>query len=191
VVRQRNLAPGKRGGVASLRTENAGKTGEIVFSVNCPYVTTAGELELTRSGTGKFSVAVSVDRGKTWKPVEVRAEGNAVTARFIEAVDGAFDGYWLKIGVPAGGAFANLKLKTHFQLNPYSLPHLVPGRNIVSVEAAGFGAPLTVTYNWAEGPGWASPRQVSRTFSQSGTFSVEVKGPKYPRMGSLRLSVAP
>jgi hypothetical protein len=61
----------------------------------------------------------------------------------------------------------------------------------VSVAADAYGSPLTVTYKWAEGPKWRTPKSVSKTFAKDGEFEVEVAGPKWPRMQSLTLSVAP
>ena len=177
---------------AGLVLKELAKPGEIVFSVNCPYVITAGELTLRRSGSGDVKGSVSDDQGKTWKPVEFKVEGDARKALFVQEVNGCFKGYWLKLELVAGsGLLQALELKSHFQLNPYSLPHLVPGKNVVSVEAGSYGASLTVAYNWSEGEGWATPKSVAKAFSANGTFEIEVAGPKYPRMGSLVLGVAP
>ena len=112
-------------------------------------------------------------------------------APFKREVNGTFDGYWLKLSIPSGSGIRSLRLTSHFQLTPYSLPHLVPGKNVVTVNAKQYGSPLTVTYNWSEGPGWNTPKTVSRTFSKDGTFEIATAGPKYPRMQSLVLSVAP
>jgi hypothetical protein len=183
VVSQANIA------ATGLALQDAAKAGEVVLSVNCPYVITAGELMLQHRGEVKASV--SADEGKTWKPVELKPDGDGAKALFVDEVNGCFKGYWLKLELAAGAAVKALELKSHFQLNPYSLPYLVPGKNVVSVEAGKFGAPLTATYNWSEGEGWQTPKSATKTFSANGTLEVEVAGPKYPRMGSLVLSVAP
>jgi hypothetical protein len=190
VVSQRNVAPGKKG-VACLQTEKPAETAELVLSVGCPYVITAGELSLVRRGGNSPGVAVSVDRGTTWKPVELKGEGDELKALFVDEVNGAFDGYWLQIRLPPGGGIADLELTSHFQLNPYSLPHLVPGKNVVSVDAKAYGSPLTVTYNWSESEGWQTAKTAGATLSKDGSFEIQVAGPKYPRMKSLVLSVAP
>ena len=190
-VRQNNLRPGAYLGGGALRPVDPEQGSEIVFSVQCPYVITAGELSLERIGRGAVVASVSTDRGKSWRPVQVKAEGQAVSAAFVDEVNGALDGYWLRLVLSPGTGLAGLKLTSEFQLNPYSLPYLVPGKNAVTVAARSYGSPLTVTYEWAEGPDWAQPRSASKTFRTDGAFTVQVAGPKYPRMKSLTLSVAP
>ena len=187
VVQQTNVVAVKAG----LGLQDATAPGEVVFSVNCPYVITAGDLTLQRAGAGDLKASVSADQGKTWKPAELKADGEALKATFVDEVNGCFKGYWLRIELPAGAGLKGLELKSHFQLNPYSLPFLVPGKNVVTVEAGGYGSPLTVTYNWSEGEGWKAPKSASKSFPANGTFEIEVAGPKYPRMESLVLSVAP
>ncbi len=191
VVERRNVTSGRRGGSAGLVPGKAGGGGEVVFGVGCPYVITAGELRLARLGGGEVAAWVSTDEGRTWKPLELKAEEGALSAVFVGEVNGSFRGYRLKIGIPPGGGIAALELKSHFQLNPYSLPYLAPGRNVVSVGAASYGSPLTVTWKWSEGPEWKAAKSVSKTFTADGSFEVETAGPKHPRMKSLVLSVAP
>jgi len=191
VVRQTNVQPGKAGDAAGLWSAKLGEPAEIIFSVGCPYVITAGELKLTRLGKGEITASVSNDQGKAWKPVALKAEGNAVAATFVEEVDGSFQGYWLKLAIPDATGFAGLELKSHFELNPYSLPYLVPGKNEVAVEGAKFGSPLNVQWVYAEGPQWKEDKTASQTFDKPGKFTVDVNGEKYPRNVSLTLSVAP
>ena len=187
VVDRKNLS----GGQGALAPAQAGQDAEVTWAVNCPYVITAGELKLSAAGEGRLSAAVSRDKGKTWQPVELTAGGDKATATFVAQVDGCFEGYWLRIAIPAKAILAGLELTSHFQLNPYSLPHLLPGKNVVSVEAGRFGAPLAVTYQWAEGEGWKEAKSAAKSFEKNGSFEIEVGGPKYPRMDSLTLQVAP
>jgi hypothetical protein len=191
VVEQKNFGPGKRDQAPVLMPLDANAGGEVVFGVNCPYAIAAGEIAITRAGEGDLAVSVSVDRGQNWQPVEVATDKDKVTGLFVKQVNGSFAGYWLKIAVPAKAAIAGLELTSHFMLNAYSLPYLVPGKNVVSVEAGRFGAPLSVTCNWAEGDGWKEPKTVTKSFEKNGAFELDVAGPKYPRMESLVLSVAP
>jgi len=105
-----------------------------------------------------------------------------VTALFVDQVNGALKGYWLKLTVPASVGLSALELKSHFQLNP--IPSRTrAGQERGGVEAQRFGAPLTVTYNWSEGDDWKEPKSVTKSFAANGTFEVTVGGPKYPRMG--------
>jgi hypothetical protein len=191
VVSQTNIGPGERAGPKGLVPTEPGKPGEVVFSVNCPYAITTGELKLARLGVGDLQASVSTDEGKTWKPIELKTDGNAFGALFTNEVNGSLTGYQLKLSVPPEAGIGKMDLTSHFQLNPRSLPYLVPGRNVVTVEAAAFGSPMTFTWNWAEGPGWKTAKTLSKTFTANGTFDVEVEGPKYPKMESLVLSVAP
>jgi hypothetical protein len=186
VVAQSNIVV-----AAGLALQDPSVSGEIVFSVNCPYVITAGEVILQQSGRGEVKASVSVDQGNTWKPVAWKSEGDTRTALFVQEVNGCLKGYRLKFELAPGTGVKALEIKSHIQLNPYALPHLVPGRNRVTVEAGNYGAPLTVAYNWSEGEGWKTPKSAVKTFSANGEFEIEVAGPKYPRMESLVLSVAP
>jgi hypothetical protein len=188
VVEQKDLTTGKTADGAGLVAD---KAGEVTFGVNCPYVITAGELKFKRLGQGSFAAAVSVDRGATWKPVELKDDQGAAAALFVEPVNGSFAGYWLKLSVPAGAGIGDLELKSHFQLNPYSLPYLVPGRNAVTLGAETLGSPLRVEWQYAEGPAWTEIKSAAETFTKPGEFVIEVRGDKYPRNVSLTLSVAP
>ena len=191
VVSQTNLRPSGQAGAGALEPVDNTRPSEIVFSVGCPYVVTAGELTVSPTGPGAVAAAVTTDQGKTWRPIELRPVGTTRTAAFVDEVNGSFDGYWLRLRAEKGAGLSRLKLVTEFQLNPYSLPHLVPGRNRVTVGAERYGAPLTVTYRWSEGDGWKRPRTVSKVFRKNGAFTLDVAGPKYPRMESVTLSVAP
>lgn len=166
-----------------LAQDDNSKPAEIVFSVQCPYVITAGELKL-QSGRGEVTTTVSVDEGKTWKPVPIGVP-------FVDEVNGSWSGYQLKLLLTDGAVIVRLELISHFQLNRYSLPYLVPGKNLVFVSAECYGSPLTVEYQWSEGKGWKTPKSGKQTFVKDGQLEIEVAGPKYPRMSSLSLSVAP
>jgi len=186
VVSEKNISQTWSG---LMQTDKA-QPGELIFSVACPYVLTAGEVKLF-SPKGNVAASVSVDKGKTWKPVALAVEEERVhEGRFVDEVNGALEGYRLKVVLTRGTQLRSLSLVSHFQVNRFSLPHLVPGKNVVKVEAARYGAPLTVRYEWSEGEGWTTPKTVSKTFTKDGTFEIEVAGPKYPRMKALTLSVA-
>jgi len=189
-VRRENVKTVAKAGRTWLVQADPAKPAVVVFEVNCPYILTAGRLAMT-VGKGGESVAVSTDQGKTWKALGLKVEEASRLATFVDEINGSFDGYLLKLTLADGAAVGGLELTSHFQINRFSLPNFVPGRNVVSVAAAGFGSPLKVTYQWAEGEGWKQQRSVTRTFSKNGQFAVTVAGPKWPRMESLTLSVAP
>jgi len=186
VVSEKNISQTWSG---LMQTDKA-QPGELIFSVACPYVLTAGEVKLF-SPKGNVAASVSVDAGKTWKPVALAVKEEGVDeGRFVDEVNGALEGYRLKVVLTKGAVLKGLDLVSHFQVNRFSLPHLVPGKNVVKVEAAKYGSPLTVKYEWSEGEGWKTPKSASKTFTKDGTFEIEVAGPKYPRMKALTLSVA-
>lgn len=174
----------------TLAQADPSRPAEVIFSVGCPYVLTAGELGLAVT-KGKLAASVSVDTGKTWEPIVLSADEGRMYAHFVDEINGSFAGYWLKIQLTDGGGFGELELTSHFQLNRFSLPHLLPGGNVVSVSADRFGSPLTVAYRWWEGPGWKARKSAQKTFRGNGKLEVQVAGPKWPRMESLTLSVAP
>ena len=196
VVSQKNVHVVKTGGMPRLAQVDPSQPGEIVFSVACPYVMTAVDLGLRGDIQALPKVAVSTDAGKTWEsPSGFIGQGPpdamGLTGSWRDPVNGGWDGYLLRFRFTDGETVGGVRLITHFQLNRYSLPNFVPGKNVVSVQADRFEYPLTVTYNWAEGSDWSSKRAISKTFDRTGQFEVDVAGPKYPRMESLVLSVAP
>jgi len=192
VVARPNIKSVRGGGGTVLAQGKTSQPGEVTFSVHCPYVITAGELALATSHPDKLTASVSTDKGKTWKALALKqAEKGGYSAGFVDEVNGSWDGYWLKIALTGGATVGRLKLVSHFQLNRFSLPYLLPGRNVVSVSADSYGSPVTVACTWAEGPGWKTPKSVERTFEKDGQFEVQVAGPKWPRMKSLTLRVAP
>ena len=167
----------------SLTQDDKSQPAEVIFFIQCPYVITAGELELQCDG-GKVTTAVSIDNGNTWRPIQVGAP-------FVDEVNGSWNGYQLKLTLTDGTVITGLALTSYFQLNRYSLPYLASGKNAVFVSAERYGAPLTVEYKWFEGKDWQNPKSARRTFTQDDQFEIEVADPKYPRMSSLTLSVAP
>ena len=191
VTHRTNLKTVGKGWGAALAQADPAKGAQVVFAVNCPYVLTAGELKLTATATGTVAAAVSTDAGKTWAALSLKSTGRARSATFVDEINGRFDGYLLKLSLTEGVQVGGFELTSHFQINRFSLPHFTPGANVVSVSADGYGSPLKVTYEWAQGPGWKTPRSVTRSFEKDGQFTVKVAGPKWPRMESLTLSVAP
>jgi hypothetical protein len=177
LVGKTTLTSKKRGGKAALVPAKRGAPGVAVFSVGCPYVLTAGKLEVQ----GTVKAAVSIDKGETWKAIPI---GEV----FRDQIEGSLSGYLLKLRAPPGAGLTALRLTSHFQLNAYSLPHMAPGKNVVKVEAGRFDAPLGVTYRWLEG---GKQRRSTHTFTENGSFEINIPGRKFPRMRDLVFSVAP
>jgi hypothetical protein len=187
VVSRDNLTHEEARGLVALDPQ---KQAEVVFSVNCPYVITAGALVLETGGEGLVQAAVSADRGEGWQPVELSRVGKYLTGKFVEEVNGTWEGYLLRLTIEGGAWVSLFAIESHFQLNPYSLPYLVPGLNTVRVEGEKFGSPLTLEWRYAEGPDWKEAKTAKHTFSAPGEFAIQVAGQKYPRNVSITLSIA-
>lgn len=197
-----NLNITRQDGRILLTQADTARPAEIVLSVSCPYVLTAGELRCSIGSSGKIDAWIKVNdvaarSDEDWDhtlaydytPIPLTAENGRRTARFIDEINGCFDGYLLKLRLSNGATLRDIELVSHFQLNRYSLPHLASGKNVISVEASRFNAPLVVRYDWSEGSDWTQPRSAQHTFTADGTFEIEVVGPKYPRMEALILEV--
>jgi hypothetical protein len=188
VVSEKNILRAKRDGKMVLAPADDSQPGEVTFAVNCPYVVTASEVTTSLLAEGGLAMAVSIDQGKSWRPITLPDEGALRNAAFVDEVNGARKGYLLRLTL-TGAALADLRIVTEFQLNPYSLPNLVPGKNTVRVSAAQYDTPLTARYEWYEGEDWQQKREAYKTFRADGEFTIDVAGPKYPRMKLLMLSV--
>jgi hypothetical protein len=188
VVRSSNVTHDEAKGLVAADPR---QPAEIVFSVNCPYVMTAGELSLQTAAGATITAAVSTNEGKSWQPVELARDKTRLLAIFVDPINGSFRGYQLRLRLEDGAAIESLELTSHFELNPYALPYLVPGKNIVSLDAERLGSPLKVDWTYAEGPDWKAEKTASRTFAKPGTLTVDIQGAKYPRNVSLTLQVAP
>jgi hypothetical protein len=150
----------KRAGGIVLAQVDHSRPAEVVIPVACPYVLTAGSLDLLLDEWGEISAWVQVNDEHTLAPVEedrtipplahrytripLAAHQGQLTGTFIEEINGCLEGYLLKIVLRHGATVRSIALTSHFQLNRYSLPFLVPGKNRVQVEAASFGRSLTV-----------------------------------------------
>ncbi|MCX7590395.1 MAG: hypothetical protein N2255_02080, partial [Kiritimatiellae bacterium] len=192
IVSETNLGCGAISGTKGLVPRDPAKAAEVIFCVACPYAITAGDLQLKCVGKGAPKAEVSTNTGKTWLPLALKAnEDGTFACLFVSEVNGSLNGYWLKLTIPEQTVISTMRLISHFQLNPVSLPYLVPGRNMITVEAEYFGSPLAVAWTWYEGENWGQQRSLRQTFTSRSVIEVEVAGQKYPRMDSIILSVEP
>ncbi len=190
----------------TLATADPAQPATITFAVGCPYVLTAGELTLQLAHGDNIRAWIRVCDEHTTAPAEAgrklpplahewtqlqlrRDAAGAAKADFDAEINGCFEGYEVRLQFDGHTALAGLHLVSHFQLNRYSLPHLLPGRNTVHITAHRFASPLTVRYEWSDGPDWQQPRLVERTVRQDSTIALDVAGPAYPRMRALTLAV--
>lgn len=190
----------------ALHPADASQPAEVIFTVNCPYILTGASLELTgRIGAEGDRLRVSVSR--QWKEGGIERDwqealdcsASGALQRKIDLssfVTGSFDGYWVRIVIeakaPMKTGLDTLRLHTDFQLNPYALPQLLPGKNRLFLTAARADSPWNFRLTWKEGPNWKTPREYRATIpGVSSEADVEVAGPKFPRMETLEFWVDP
>ena len=138
----RNLAPGERG----LHLVDAGDA-EAVFEVFTPYIIVAKVNDLdnvaddteasmvTLEAALPVTLALSVDHGLTWKPVETMPSGRK-TVDLTSLVKGTY-GYLLRLstaGTEKQAAIESLSIDTWVQVAPISLPRLTKGENHLQYE---------------------------------------------------------
>ncbi len=201
-----NLASDTDGSCPALHPISAELEGEVIFSVRCPYILAGASVELggqldqsgdlvqvavSKEWVGKFPKRRWVDL------LEVRESGPFKrSANLTSAVEGSTDGYWLRLRLqaqePRKTGLNVLKLHTDFQLNPYVLPQLLPGKNKIMVTAERCDTPWKFRLTWQEGENWQVPREYkARIEGTAHEAMVEVAGPKFPRMQVIEFSVTP
>lgn len=118
----------------------AGKPASVIVSLASPYILTKASGEVT----GAVKVEVSIDGGKTFKPVDLKNFSDAVKGRVAALVKVTFK-----------DSLQALKLEAIVQNNSGALPYLSPGRNVITVSAADAQAlgnnQLVVTYAYRLG----------------------------------------
>ncbi|KKK80605.1 hypothetical protein LCGC14_2821820, partial [marine sediment metagenome] len=191
-----------------LVVAEAGRPGSITVSLQLPYIMSRA----TGQADGADKAEISVDGGKTFKPVEL---GN-----FDDHVGGKYSAL---IRLTFAKALTSLRLQVIVQHNRCALPYLSPGPNKVTVSVAAPKAlgsnSLVVTYAYRLGSRYRSyeqiaerdsevakahyaswsetPTVVQKTFKARdlpATFDISVPTPKdkhpvYPRMLFLRREV--
>ncbi len=132
-----NLRLPRRGASTELTRLDGTHAGRAVFEMPCPYVIIDARLNLrARLETNQQTLTAefSTDGGRSWSragllrgPYKGPWDAQSPVAR------GTY-GYLVRLtmsgqGEPADVAIDELTITTRFQLNPRTLPHLVPGRN--------------------------------------------------------------
>lgn len=173
--------------------------GELIIPVNCPFYITAAAVtfEATCPGAGdSVEVAVCVEKG--WAPVltakdagkkEYRAEMDKMVVR----PSNGRHTYQLKLKLNGKATLHRLHLKTVFTHNAMAAPHLMPGKNRVTLTVANPEAvkpnPLTLIYRYSEAPDWKNEKVVEKTIAECPcTFDVALpETDKLPQMQDLTL----
>lgn len=114
--------------------------GSAVFKVPLPYAYVSGHLDTAFEG-GEGTVSVSGDGGKTWQPC---ASGD-----LTPLVKQKYD---IQIKAEFSGSLSKFLLAATIEHNRSAQPYLLPGKNQVTVSAAGLAqtAALSVTYSYQE-----------------------------------------
>ena len=175
--------------------------GELIVPVKCPYYISGTALAFEADCPGDadaVAVSVSVD-GKKWVPV-ITAKDKGMTeyrtslgSTVIRPSRGLHE-YQLKFALTGAAALKRLHLKTIFTHNAMASPHLMPGRNKVTVAVDNAPAlkarPVTVVYRYKDAPNWSGEvKTIERSVSAS-PFTFDVTLPetkKLPQMQDLTL----
>jgi len=195
-----NLTHDKATGV--LVVEDPNKPASLIIPVKSPYGVVEAALDLDVKVVGpqtEITVTYTVGRKpikKTLKPARGPIQLVFDQGSRHDSNRAVFD-YELRIDIKGGRAAFNVKrLKTTFMLNMYALPYFVPGENTVTVSAETpkqlKDAKLLVRYEWDEGRDWKVGRNhTAEVTSFPHSYTVEVAGPKMPRMRRLVMKVVP
>jgi hypothetical protein len=209
-IRVSNLVSDSTDAAPGLRPDSREMPGEVIFRVDCPYVITAAELRLKgRLNWVNDTIAISISkewagRRRKWQTV-ARISGKdfstnavAVEQDLGEAVAGSMKGYWVRVVLgskdprTSPSCITELKLRSDFQLNPYALPQLLPGKNRLYATAARCDGPWKFRIAWMDGEGWKKLREYKATLrGTSDEETIEAAGPKFPRMETIEFSVDP
>jgi hypothetical protein len=182
--------------------------GELVVPVKCPFYVTAATAALEATcPTAGDAVEVSVTVDKHWTPIltaadrgtkQYRAELDKVVVRS----NAGRHTYELKFKIVGKATLDHFHLQTVFTHNAMAAPHLMPGKNQITLTVANSRAvkadPLTLVYRYKEAPDWKVEKVIEKTASQCPlTFAVDLpETAKLPQMQDLtlrcgRLSWAP
>jgi hypothetical protein len=181
----------------------AGTTGEIEITTKFPYRIGGAEVTVEYSRTGpEDTLELYVLHGlgsKKGEPFKVWSAEK--TGRVRETTE---FGNWLlrlaprehtlRLVLGGTGRVYSVTISTIFSHNMYTGPYLVPGNNTVTVTVDNPKAlekhKLVVTYTYRDGKDWKDEHTVTRTITESpAVFEIRVKGPKHPRMRSVRVEV--
>ncbi len=152
--------------------------GVAIFKLPLPYVYVSGQLDAAFDGEGK--VSVSADGGKTWQP----AAAGDVSPLLKQK-------YEVQLKAEFAGALSKFRLEAVVEHNRSALPHLLPGKNVVTVAAP---RNVAVTYGYQEatapekrnrwdekGVTYSAPKTAKQE-GPSSSWSIDVGGNTPPKM---------
>lgn len=166
--------------------------GSAVFKLPLPYAYVSGTVEAAFEGAGTLSL--SVDGGKTWTPAAPGDVSPLLKQRYDVQLKAEF-----------AGSLTKFRVDAVVEHNRSAQPHLLQGKNEVTVSAGALpkNATLTVAYAYQEATA-ADPSKRSRWDGQgvtyaapktatheagSGPWTIDVGGTTAPKMLSLEFAV--
>ncbi len=171
--------------------------GELIVPVKCPFYISAASVAFEAScpaaGDG-VEVSVSVD-GK-WHRVMTagdpgRREYRASLSRFVVRPSRGRHVYQLKFAIQGKAALHRFHLRTVFVHNAMAAPHLMPGRNNVTLTVADAAKAdaLALIYRYADAPAWKDVKVIERSATRYPlTFVADLpETKKLPQMRDLTL----
>lgn len=198
-----------------LRPVEAGKPATIEIPVRSSYALVWADI----TGTWLRGAETDIARILVWGRFEKEVDGkkttvqewreawaadqtgaHEATASYGKAINGRYD-YKLRIELVASDdvqqcGLKGLTLDHTFVHNWLVLPILKPGKNTITVRLDNPEAlkalKLLVRYEWAEGEDWKEERSdVREVTTVPFTYTLEARGPKFPRMKTLVLEALP
>ncbi len=181
-----------------------GKSGVLEIDSRFPCTVCGAEVKLDYSRP-KDADGLELSMLQGWgrdegKPAKVWSAGKTGRARETAAVgkwrtpELMIDRFGMKLRLELRGAarLHVLHVSTIFGHNMYAGPYLVPGENRVTVTVDNpkelTRHNLVVTYNYCDGRDLKDEHTVRKIITKSpATFTINVKGPKHPRMRWVRV----
>lgn len=169
--------------------------GELIFPMQCPFYISDAKVsfEATCPAAGD-SVELSAMVDKKWTPIITAKEKGkqeyreSISKVVVRAARGRHK-YEVKFKVNGNAKLNNLHIKTVFTHNAMAAPHLMPGKNRITVAAEEAKGPLTLVYRYKEAPNWVNEKTIEKEITKL-PFTFDVKLPqteKLPQMQDLTL----
>lgn len=171
---------------------------ELVLPVDSPYYITGGVLYFKANNASEGdSIVVSVNGvNKKWENIVTandkgERQYRVDLSQYISKSGAGLHHYDLKFALSGSAQLTKMYLRTVFQHNAMSAPHLMPGKNVVTVSTK---TPdnvdhLTLTYRYKDAPSWGQMQVLEKKIDKSPyTFTVELpETEKLPQMHDLTL----
>jgi len=187
----------------TLIPTTAGTPAALAYHFRTPYIVSNAEVDLIfvrKTGADSIRLYLSVDNGKTWKPVwkcpEDTVGKNKLTAHICKKFsrkdevpmdfNSPFGRYSFRVKLeliadknPMDCRVENITFRTDVQQNKFALPQLQPGRNNITVRGKlAKNAALKITYVWDD-PKGRGRRNVTVIEKTPHTYEIIAAGRKW------------